>query len=183
MIVQCPGCGKRYRLDDAKGSTPGLQVRCSGCETEFSPVPDRNAPPPPSPGEGQGEGGKRVLVCDDAPFFRAMIQDILSEAGFAVETASNGEEALAAIDASPPDMLVLDLQMPGMGGFDVIREVRRRQQVSKLPILAVSAVYTDSADMIELQDAGADDYIGKKFKPEHLLRRVRRLLDLPAAGE
>ncbi len=178
MIVQCPECDKRYRIDDEKAADPGLRMRCAGCGQVFGVT----AVPGGEEAKGQVQGEKRIVACDDAPFFRAMLSEVLTEAGFSVETASGGEEALALIADSPPDLLIVDLQMPGMSGFDVIKALRKDGSTARLPILAVSAVYTDSSDMIELQDAGADDYISKKFKPEHLVKRVRRLLGM-AGGE
>lgn len=169
MIIQCPECGSRYRLGDDRASGDGVQVRCTSCNTVFHAQESAAA-------EAPGSSRARILVCDDAPFFRTMLEDILGSADFDVEAVESGEAALAAIEASVPDLLVLDLQLPGMSGFDVIKTIRGGVLVPTLPILAMSAVYTDSADVMDLEDIGANDYIGKKFKPDHLVKRIRRLL-------
>ena len=110
-----------------------------------------------------------------------MLEEMLTEAGYAVELAASGEEALSKVVKVRPALLILDLQLPGMSGFDVLKVIRDSESSKSLPVLAMSAVYTDSSDVMELEDVGADDYIGKKFKAEHLLRRVRNLLE--SAGE
>jgi DNA-binding response OmpR family regulator len=167
--IQCPGCGKTYRLADGRGAGGTLKVRCRACDSVFQ-VKAAEAPSTAS------AGGKRILVCDDALFFRTMVADVLKEAGFTVETAADGEETLALAPSFRPHLLIVDLQLPGMNGIEVIRRIRQEKDSEDLPILAMSGVFTDSSDVMAMEDAGADDYIGKKFKKEHLVKRVRRLL-------
>jgi predicted Zn finger-like uncharacterized protein len=176
MIVECPKCGSRYRIGEERMSEKEVQVRCSSCKTVF-----KIAQPEPKGGGGSGQPGtlsgkERILVCDDALFFRTMLEEMLTEAGYTVELAASGEEALSKVVEVRPDLLILDLQLPGMSGFDVLKVLRDSESSKSLPVLAMSAVYTDSSDIMDLEDVGADDYIGKKFKSEHLLRRVRNLL-------
>ena len=165
MIIECPDCSRKYRLDDEQAAR-GVQVRCTACGAVFQ---GGGGPDP-------GKPGARILVCDDAPFFRTMLDDILGSAGFTVESVDSGEAALRSIERRAPDLLILDLKLPGMSGFDVVREIRGGTSAPDLPILAMSAVYTDSSDVMDLEEVGANDYIGKKFKPEHVVKRVRRLL-------
>ena len=180
MRVQCPGCGKIYSLDDSGEGKGPLKVRCRACDTVFSPAA----------GEGSGNasssapaGERRVLVCDDALFFRTMVADVLQEAGFTVEAVGDGEAALESVTSFRPHLLIVDLQLPGMNGIEVIRRVRQDKELGAIRILAMSGVFTDSSDVMVMEDAGADDYIGKKFKKEHLVRRVERLLAAPASEE
>ena len=174
MKIQCPGCGKTYRLDDARGAGRTLKVRCRACDSVFqvkaAAVGAAEAPSTAS------AGGKRILVCDDALFFRTMVAEVLKEAGFTVETAADGEETLALVPSFSPHLLIVDLQLPGMNGIEVIRSIRQEKDSEDLPILAMSGVFTDSSDVMVMEDAGADDYIGKKFKKEHLVKRLRGLL-------
>jgi len=182
MKLTCPGCGSNYRVDGTKIPDPSVKMRCPKCQFVFSVKEGGGEERTKDKDAGAGGTSTRILVCDDAPFFRAMLKDILADAGYEVETAAGGEEALGKIAASPPALLILDIQMPGMDGYEVIRSIRSGDVVPDLPILAVSGVHTDSSDMIELEDAGANDYIGKQFKPEHLLKRVQGLAGHPAAG-
>lgn len=172
MRLVCPGCGKTYRVSEERLGEESLKVRCKACERVFTVAEGREG----GAAAGPPASSDHILVCDDAAFFRTMLSEILTESGYRVETASNGEEALEKIASSVPMLLILDLQMPGVDGFEVIRRVRGGSAAPSLPILAVSGIRTDSADMIELEDAGANDYIGKQFKPEHLLKRVQGLV-------
>ena len=179
MNLTCPGCGKKYRVSEERLGDPSLKMRCKECGGIFS-VAEGSA------GEAPGvtaPASDHVLVCDDAAFFRTMLSEILTENGYKVEAASNGEEALQKIASSVPVLLILDLQMPGIDGFEVIKRIRGGDVAPDLPILAVSGIHTDSADMIELEDAGANDYIGKQFKPEHLLKRVQGLVRRSQGGD
>ena len=94
MIVQCPRCAKRYRLDEEKASAGAVEVRCSECGHVFSPAPAGDDPGCRAAAAGERSGKKRVLVCDDAPFFRTMLSDILTEAGFESVTLIHQGEAM-----------------------------------------------------------------------------------------
>jgi two-component system, OmpR family, response regulator MprA len=114
-----------------------------------------------------------VLVVDDDAPIRRMLSRTLAAEGYEVETAADGGEALAAVERSVPDLLVLDVAMPGVDGLDVCRRVRRAGL--GLPILLLTA--RDAvADRVVGLDAGADDYLVKPFATEELVARVRALL-------
>ncbi len=114
-----------------------------------------------------------VLVVDDDAPIRRMLRRTLAAEGYEVETAAAGGEALAAVERSVPDLLVLDVAMPGVDGLDVCRRVRRAGL--GLPILLLTA--RDAvADRVVGLDAGADDYLVKPFAAEELLARARALL-------
>jgi DNA-binding response OmpR family regulator len=110
-----------------------------------------------------------------------MVSDILQEAGYTVETASNGAEIISKVTSFLPNLLVLDLQLPDMNGFEVVKRIRGGEVLPHLPILAMSAVYTDSSHVMALDDVGANDYISKKFKPDHLLGRISKILEREAS--
>jgi two-component system response regulator MprA len=115
----------------------------------------------------------RVLVVDDDSPIRRMLERTLTAEGYDVATAADGGEALAAVDRAVPDLLVLDVAMPGLDGLDVCR--RLRQSGLALPILLLTA--RDAVDQrVAGLDAGADDYLVKPFASEELLARVRALL-------
>lgn len=124
---------------------------------------------------------KRVLVVDDEPKITQVVADYLRSAGFTVTTAANGAAAVTSARAQPPDLVVLDLGLPGMDGLDVARELRRS---SAMPIIMLTA-RGEEADRVVGLELGADDYIVKPFSPRELLARVRAVLrrvDGAAAG-
>jgi two-component system response regulator MprA len=114
-----------------------------------------------------------ILVVDDDAPIRRMLDRTLSAEGYAVETAADGGEALAAVERSAPDLVVLDVGMPGVDGLSVSRRLRAKGL--SVPVLLLTA--RDSVpDRVAGLDAGADDYLVKPFATEELLARVRALL-------
>jgi diguanylate cyclase (GGDEF)-like protein len=120
------------------------------------------------------ELGHRVLVVDDDRNLRKIISTNLELAGYQVETASDGREALAKIEAEVPDLLLLDLMMPLMDGYEVARHVRGHANptIANVPIIILTAK-GETEDKLHGFEAGADDYITKPFGPRELLARVR----------
>jgi two-component system, OmpR family, response regulator MprA len=114
-----------------------------------------------------------VLVVDDDPPIRRMLERTLGAEDYVVRTAADGGTALAEVERSAPDVMVLDVKMPGVDGLAVCRRLRRAGLA--LPILLLTA--RDAVhDRVEGLDAGADDYLVKPFAPEELVARVRALL-------
>src|SRR4051812_9975599 len=114
-----------------------------------------------------------ILVVDDDAPIRRMLDRTLTAEGYAVETAADGGQALAAVERSTPDLLVLDVAMPGVDGLAVSRRLRAKGLA--VPVLLLTA--RDSvSDRVAGLDAGADDYLVKPFATEELLARVRALL-------
>jgi two-component system KDP operon response regulator KdpE len=123
----------------------------------------------------------RILVVDDEAQLRRALDVNLSARGYEVDTASSGEEALRLAAAVPPDVVLLDLGLPGLDGLGVVRDLRRW---SSVPIVILSARDAEAAKVAAL-DAGADDYITKPFGINELLARVRAALrrHQPASDE
>lgn len=117
-------------------------------------------------------GKGRILVVDDEIQIRRALDRALSARGYTVEAVGDGESALAQAEVFNPDLVVVDLNLPGMNGMAVCRELRRR---SSVPILVLS-VRADESDKVEALDLGADDYLTKPFGIDELLARVRALL-------
>ncbi|HEY3523837.1 MAG TPA: response regulator transcription factor [Candidatus Limnocylindrales bacterium] len=115
---------------------------------------------------------RTVLVVDDEPRIATLARDVLEHAGFAVLVAGDGDGALRLVASRSPDLVVLDLGLPGRDGLDVIREVRR---TSTLPIVVLSA-RDDEVDKLLGLELGADDYVTKPFSPRELVARVRAVL-------
>jgi len=112
---------------------------------------------------------KEILVVDDEPRIGEICRDYLQRAGFKVITASSGEDALSLARARRPDLIVLDLRLPGMDGLDVTRALRKQ---SNVPIIMLTARVEESDKLIGLE-LGADDYLTKPFSPRELVARVR----------
>lgn len=123
----------------------------------------------------------RILVVDDDPQISGLLKRGLAYEGYTVDTAGDGQEALAKARQNEPDLVILDVLMPGMDGFEVARRLR---QGSRVPILMLTAKGM-VADKVAGLDAGADDYIVKPFDFDELLARVRALLrrSQPEHGE
>jgi two-component system alkaline phosphatase synthesis response regulator PhoP len=115
---------------------------------------------------------KTVLVVDDEPRIVELARDYLEHAGFGVITATDGPSALTAVRVRKPDVLVLDLGLPGMDGLDVARTIRRE---STLPIIMLTA-RDDELDRVLGLEIGADDYVTKPFSPRELVARIRAIL-------
>jgi len=115
---------------------------------------------------------QRILVVDDDPEILSLLKRGLSYEGYAVETASSGTEALTKAREREPDLVILDIMMPGMDGIEVSKRLR---QASDMPILMLTAKGT-VADRVAGLDSGADDYLVKPFAFDELLARVRALL-------
>ncbi len=114
----------------------------------------------------------RILVVDDEPQITRVLRRGLSAKGFEVQVAADGEESLSVIDHWKPDLVITDLSMPGMGGLELTRRIRKS---SKVPILVLS-VKGEERIKVEALDTGADDYITKPFGIDELLARIRAAL-------
>ncbi len=110
----------------------------------------------------------RVLVVDDEPHILKFLDLKLKSSGYEVFTANNGLEALAQVQAQEPDLLVLDVVMPGMDGFETLKQVRA---VSPVPVIILSAKEANT-DKIKGLKMGADDYLAKPFNPDELVARI-----------
>lgn len=118
----------------------------------------------------------RILVVDDTPDNCLLIQAILQDEGYQVELADSGKEALRLIEQAPPDLVLLDVMMPGMDGYEVTRRIRANPALPFMPILLTTAY--DQPSVAQGLDTGADDFIRKPVHFDELLARVRALLRL-----
>jgi DNA-binding response OmpR family regulator len=114
----------------------------------------------------------RVLVVDDEMKIARLVRDYLTEAGFQVTVATSGPAALAAARSDQPDLVVLDLGLPGMDGYEVTKAIRER---SAVPIIMLTA-RSEETDRIVGLELGADDYVVKPFSPRELVARVKAVL-------
>jgi len=126
-----------------------------------------------APDRGYDAGAMaRILIVDDEPKIVRLVADYLEASGFGVVTARSGDEALMRVRTDAPDLVILDLGLPGLDGLDVTRELRRD---GELPIIMLTA-RDDETDRIIGLELGADDYVTKPFSPRELVARVRAVL-------
>jgi two-component system cell cycle response regulator DivK len=114
----------------------------------------------------------RILIVEDDESSLELAKRVVEDMGHAVLMASDGSQGLALARSERPDLLLLDLHMPGISGFDVARELRSDERLRAVPIIAISA--GTSADRAEAMAAGCDDYVSKPYQPEDLRAAIRR---------
>lgn len=114
----------------------------------------------------------KILVVDDEPQLRRVMRTTLTAEGYTISEARNGEEAMQSFRSLPPDIILLDVNMPGMGGLEACRQIRSRSDV---PIIMLT-VRSAERDKVSALDAGADDYVVKPFGMQELLARIRAAL-------
>ncbi len=117
----------------------------------------------------------RILVAEDDPDIASLLALYLQKAGFEADVVSSGREVVPRIRKTPPDLLLLDLMLPGVDGLEVCRAVRSDQNTASIPIIMVTAKGEESDRIVGLE-LGADDYITKPFSPGEVVARVRALL-------
>ena len=118
-----------------------------------------------------------ILIVDDSPENLKLLTDTLTPEGYRVISASSGEQALAAVAARPPELVLLDIRMPDMDGFEVYRRLKSRVESRDLPVILLSAI-TEMVRRVEGLKLGAVDFISKPFQIEELLARVQTQLEL-----
>ena len=123
-----------------------------------------------------------LLIVDDETHVRKLLQILLQNQGYQTLTASSGEEALAMVAQQPPDLILLDIMMPGMDGYEVARHLKTNKATSNIPIIMLSALGEHSARISGLE-AGAEDFLSKPVESAELWLRVRNLLRLKAFGD
>jgi DNA-binding response OmpR family regulator len=117
----------------------------------------------------------KVLVVDDEPNIVLSLEFLMEQAGFEVVTAEDGEQALARVNEAHPDLLLLDISLPGISGFDVLERLRGEADTAQLPIIMLTAHGRD-VEREKGMALGADDYITKPFSTQSLVEKVKALL-------
>jgi two-component system alkaline phosphatase synthesis response regulator PhoP len=124
----------------------------------------------------------RILIVEDDHDIAALIAHYLEKAGYGSEIVADGAQALAAAKSTSPDLVILDLMLPGIDGLEVCRALRLDPRTAALPIIMLTARGEESERILGL-DSGADDYVVKPFRPNELMARVRALLRRSAPAE
>ena len=117
----------------------------------------------------------RILVVDDEPDITALVAYHLAKAGYRVSTAANGPDAIRAAREERPDVVILDIMLPSVSGYDVLKEMRKREETREVGVILLTA-RREEADRIKGLSLGADDYLTKPFSPQELTLRVQALL-------
>ena len=138
--------------------------------TDTNPAPETTAAAPT-----EAAPPKRILAVDDEPGIARLIKVNLERAGYYVETAGDGVEALALLENTPFDLVISDVMMPKMDGMELLQSIRNKPQISHLPVIMLTAKSAD-ADVTQGYAAGTDMYLTKPFSPPELLTWVSRVL-------
>jgi two-component system cell cycle response regulator DivK len=123
----------------------------------------------------------KVLIAEDNPVNRELLREVLENRGYEVEEACDGEEALEMVERVRPDVLLLDLGMPKLDGFGVVRKLRENPQLAALPVMAVTA-YAMREDREKVLEAGFDGYLSKPINAVLLAEELERLLGGAGTG-
>ncbi len=118
---------------------------------------------------------RKIVLAEDEPQIARLIEFKLKKEGYGVTTKENGEEALKAIKADKPDLILLDVMMPVMDGYEVLRRLKEDENLKSIPVIMLTA-RAQEKDVVKGIDMGAEDYITKPFHPAELLARVKRIL-------
>jgi two-component system cell cycle response regulator DivK len=118
---------------------------------------------------------KRILVVEDQEDNRQILRDLLSSAGFEMLEAENGEEAITAATAHKPDLILMDIQLPILDGYEATRRIKADAMLKAIPIIVVTS-YALSGDETKARAAGCDDYVTKPYSPRALLAKIRQHL-------
>ena len=185
MLLKCPSCGAHIRLTDPVQDDK-IRYLCQECnqivhlDVHWDAIPTTSSPPP----NPSLQHTPRVLIVDDSETFLALAGDLLMRNGFDVLKARDGFEGLRKISAEKPDLVLLDLSMPGMSGFEVLQALRTDSAYKALlhiPILVTSGVY-NPAEIELIRDYGASGFLNKESVQDLLVYRVQTLLASKTQG-
>jgi len=124
---------------------------------------------------------KRILIVEDQEDNRAIMRDVLSSAGYDLIEAVNGEDGVKLAHSERPDLILMDIQLPIIDGYEATRRIKGSAELKSIPIIAVTS-YALSGDQTKARAAGCDGYVSKPFSPRELLARVREYLPDAAAS-
>ena len=118
---------------------------------------------------------RRILVVEDHDENRRLLRDLLGSAGYEMIEATTGEEGLVAAETHRPDLILMDIQLPGLDGYEVTRRLKANPALRHIPIIVVTS-YALSGDESKAAEAGSDAYVAKPFSPRELLAKIRTFL-------
>jgi len=134
------------------------------------------------PGAGRVTGGavmnKTILVVEDQEDNRQILRDLLASSGFLMIEAHDGEQALAMARSQRPDLILMDIQLPVVDGYEATRSIKRDPELKHIPVIAVTS-YALSGDEERAREAGCDAYVAKPYSTRHLLAKIGQFLERP----
>ena len=171
MLIVCPNCKKRFNVIDPGSSDEPKKLRCSSCRAVFRlvrKVERREAP--------QAQGPLKVVVANESVAFCQAVQKVLSTEPFELFLCTDGKEALEAVERITPDLLLLDVALPTMFGFEVCERVRQNPALAGVKIVLIASIYDKTRYKRSPNSLyGADDYIEKHHIPDSLVPMIYRL--------
>lgn len=172
--LTCPGCHSEFRIEEMPAPGSRVETQCPQCQFLIGVLAQG---PEVVTMDSSLDGRAKILVVEDTKFFRAYLTDLLTEAGFQVVTAQDGVEALEYLSRESPDLIITDVLMPRMHGFELCRKIKDNPETAWVPVIMMTQVYTRSHHEMEARGVhGADDYIVKPFTPADLFARIWRFL-------
>jgi len=180
MLIVCPGCKARFSFDEQKVGTDGIKMRCGKCNAIFRVVrksPQQVAAPlfalPPS----TPPPAIKVVVANESVAFCKTVSDVLARESFDVSVYNDGMEAFNAILKQKPDVVLLDVALPSMYGFEVCEAIRKNPEISSVKVILIASIYDKTRyKRAPLSLYGADDYIEKHHIPDSLAAMIYRLV-------
>jgi two-component system cell cycle response regulator DivK len=116
--------------------------------------------------------GKRILMIEDHEDNRRILRDLLTSKGYEVIEAENGIDGVCAAETCRPDLILMDIQLPGIDGYEATRRIKANSETRKIPVIAVTS-YALSGDDVKAFEAGCDAYVAKPFSPREVLAKIR----------
>lgn len=177
MIVRCPKCKEENRLRDYSAGERVVSFLCPSCNSivKLDLAQDEVQSSSAATHFGRTERSKTILIADDTETVLGLVAGMLKGADFEVVTARDGLETLSLARDLHPDLILLDLLMPKMTGFDVLREIQKDERIREIPVLVMSGVYKE--DIVAfLQNLGAQGFIDKETLQDNLIFRVKSIL-------
>lgn len=182
MLVKCPSCAAKIRVSTSEFNLKDKLVRylCRECEkiVMIDLVGDVIPSSSTSDRTDKVLRPSRILVADDTQGFVTLVEDLMKKEGFIVISAHDGAEALKKITETRPDVILLDLFMPNLSGFEVLKALKTNagyKHFRNIPVLVTSGVYKP-AEVEMIHEIGASGFISKEAVPEFLAYRIRKLL-------
>jgi len=180
MLIVCPGCKTRFSFDEQKVGADGIRLRCGKCNAIFRVVRKSTqqvaaplfALPPSTP-----PPVIKVVVANESVAFCKTVSDVLVRESFDVSVYNDGKEAFNAILKQKPDVVLLDVALPSMYGFEVCEAIRKNPEISSVKVILIASIYDKTRyKRAPLSLYGADDYIEKHHIPDSLAAMVYRLV-------
>lgn len=190
MLVRCPSCSAKIRVSTSEFNLKDKLVRylCRECEKIVMIDLEADVIPSSSTSDRTDKTLRpmRIVVADDSHAFVEIVQDLLKKEGYVVIGAHDGADALKKIAENRPDMILLDLFMPNLSGFEVLKALKTNpgyKNFRNIPVLVTSGVYKP-AEVEMIHELGAGGFISKEAVPEFLAYRIKKLLSTPTlSGE